>query len=288
MLIKDILSAKPVTFSCELFPPKVGTDLEKADLVVEKTAALKPDFISVTCGANGGNTQNVLRMAKHAGDCGSVGLAHLTCVSASREGIAERIAEMKAQGIYNVLALRGDLPEGMEKPEDACFQHANELVELLKCSGGFSIGGACYPECHPESASQAEDILNLKRKVDAGCDFLTTQMFFDNDLLYRFLNKLNRAGVDVPVIAGIMPVTSGRQVARITGLSGALMPPRFRNMLDCYGSNDAAMEQAGIAYACEQIADLVANGIRGIHIYTMNKPEIAGKILNNLSSVLMR
>ncbi|MBQ3131142.1 MAG: methylenetetrahydrofolate reductase [Clostridia bacterium] len=288
MLIKDILNSKPVTFSCELFPPKVGTDLQKADMVVEKTAALRPDFISVTCGANGGNTENVLRMAKHANDCGSVGLAHLTCVSASREGIAKRIAEMKDAGIYNVLALRGDLPEGMEKPEDACFQHANELVELLKGSGEFSVGGACYPECHPESASQAEDIINLKRKVDAGCDFLTTQMFFDNDLLYRFLNKLSKAGVDVPIIAGIMPVTSGRQVARITGLSGALMPPRFRNMLDCYGNNDAAMEQAGIAYACEQIADLVANGIRGIHIYTMNKPEIAGKILNNLSSVLMR
>ena len=288
MLIKDILNSKPVTFSCELFPPKVGTDLQKADVVVEKTAALKPDFISVTCGANGGNTENVLRMAKHANDCGSVGLAHLTCVSASREGIAKRIAEMKDAGIYNVLALRGDLPEGMEKPEDACFQHANELVELLKGSGEFSVGGACYPECHPESASQAEDIINLKRKVDAGCDFLTTQMFFDNDLLYRFLNKLSKAGVDVPIIAGIMPVTSGRQVARITGLSGALMPPRFRNMLDCYGNNDTAMEQAGIAYACEQIADLVANGIRGIHIYTMNKPEIAGKILNNLSSVLMR
>jgi len=288
MLIKDILNSKPVTFSCELFPPKIGTDLQKADVVVEKTAALRPDFISVTCGANGGNTENVLRMAKHANDCGSVGLAHLTCVSASREGIARRIAEMKDAGIYNVLALRGDLPEGMEKPEDACFQHANELVELLKGSGVFSVGGACYPECHPESASQAEDIINLKRKVDAGCDFLTTQMFFDNDLLYRFLNKLSKAGVDVPIIAGIMPVTSGRQVARITGLSGALMPPRFRNMLDCYGNNDAAMEQAGIAYACEQISDLVANGIRGIHIYTMNKPEIAGKILNNLSSVLMR
>lgn len=288
MLIKDILSSKPVTFSCELFPPKVGTDIQKADVVVEKTAALRPDFISVTCGANGGNTENVIRMAKHAGECGSVGLAHLTCVSASRQGIAQRIAEMKEQGIFNVLALRGDLPEGMEKPEEACFQHANELVELLKREGGFSVGGACYPECHPESASQAEDIINLKRKVDAGCDFLTTQMFFDNDLLYRFINKLNRAGVDVPIIAGIMPITSGRQVARITGLSGALMPPKFRNMLDCYGSNDAAMEQAGIAYACEQIADLVANGIRGIHIYTMNKPEIAGKILSNLSSVLMR
>ncbi len=288
MLIKDILKSRPVTFSCELFPPKVGTELQKADLVVEKTAALKPDFISVTCGANGGNTQNVLRMAKHAGECGSVGLAHLTCVSASREGIAQRIAEMKQNGIFNVLALRGDLPEGMEKPEDACFQHANELVELLRQSGGFSVGGACYPECHPESSSQAEDIMYLKRKVEAGCDFLTTQMFFDNDLLYRFLNKLAVAGVDVPIIAGIMPITSSRQVARITGLSGALMPPRFRNMLDHYGSNDAAMEQAGIAYACEQITDLVANGIRGIHIYTMNKPDIAGKILNNLSSVLMR
>ena len=170
MLIKDILSAKPVTFSCELFPPKVGTDLEKADLVVEKTAALKPDFISVTCGANGGNTENVLRMAKHAGECGSVGLAHLTCVSASREGIAQRIAEMKEQGIFNVLALRGDLPEGMEKPEDACFQHANELVELLKQSGEFSIGGACYPECHPESSSQAEDILKSIISQDRKCD----------------------------------------------------------------------------------------------------------------------
>ena len=286
MYIRDLLASKPITFSCELFPPKAGMDLARADEVVEQTARLMPDFISVTYGASGNTSHNTVRMARSIEDQGRTALAHLTCVSASRDGIQARLDEMRSSGIENVLALRGDLPEGMTKPDDACFQHADELVRVVKAHGGFCIGGACYPEGHTESASQEEDILNLKRKVDAGCDFLTTQMFFDNDIFYRFLYKLHAKDINVPVLAGLMPVTNKNQIGRIVKLSGTYVPPRFLNILDRFGDDPAAMEQAGIAYATEQIIDLVANGVRGVHLYTMNRPDIAGRIIANLSNIL--
>lgn len=286
MLIRDLLQTRSVTFSCELFPPKSGADLARADEVVEQTASLRPDFISVTYGASGNTSHNTLRMARHIEDSGCTALAHLTCVSASREGIGTRLDAMQENGIENVLALRGDLPEGETKPDDACFQHADELVREIRAHGGFCVGGACYPEGHVESASQEEDIAFLKRKVEAGCDFLTTQMFFDNNVLYRFLYKLYARGITVPVLAGIMPVTNKKQITRIVRLSGTSLPPRFQNILDRFGDNSAAMEQAGIAYATEQIIDLVANGVRGIHLYTMNRPDIAGQIMKNLSHIL--
>ena len=286
MFIRDLLQTKPVTFSCELFPPKAGTDLARADEVVEQTARLKPDFISVTYGASGNTSHNTLRMARRIEENGCTALAHLTCVSASRADVAVRLDAMQQSGVQNVLALRGDLPEGETKPADACFQHANELVEAIRAHGEFCIGGACYPEGHVESASQEEDIANLKRKVEAGCDFLTTQMFFDKNVLYRFLYKLYAKGITVPVLAGIMPVTNKKQMTRIIRLSGTSLPPRFQNILDRFGDDSAAMEQAGIAYATEQIIDLVANGVRGVHLYTMNRPDIAGRIASNLSHIL--
>ena len=286
MFIRDLLQTKPVTFSCELFPPKAGTDLARADEVVEQTARLKPDFISVTYGASGNTSHNTLRMARRIEENGCTALAHLTCVSASRSDVAVRLDAMQQSGVQNVLALRGDLPEGETKPADACFQHANELVEAIRAHGEFCIGGACYPEGHVESASQEEDIANLKRKVEAGCDFLTTQMFFDNNVLYRFLYKLYAKGITVPVLAGIMPVTNKKQMTRIIRLSGTSLPPRFQNILDRFGDDSAAMEQAGIAYATEQIIDLMANGVKYVHLYTMNRPDIAGRIANNLSHIL--
>ncbi len=286
MLIRDLLQEKPLLFSCELFPPKAGADLARADQVVEETAALRPDFISVTYGAGGNNSHNTLRMARHIEEQGCTALAHLTCVSANSETIRERLDEMQANGITNILALRGDLPEGMEKPQDACFQHAEDLVRVIKEHGSFCVGGACYPECHPESADQEEDLLYLKRKAEAGCDFFTTQMFFDNSVLYRFLYKLYARHIDVPVFAGIMPVTNKKQIKRIVGLSGTSLPPRFQSILDKFGDDPASMEEAGIAYATEQIIDLIANGVRGVHLYSMNRPDIAARIMGNLSHIL--
>jgi len=286
MLIKELLKSRPLTFSCELFPPKHGTDLLRADEIVEETARLRPDFISVTYGAAGHTAKNTLRMAHHIVEQDVVALAHLTCVSATKDGIYATLDGLAAAGIQNVLALRGDLPEGETRPPEACFQHADELVREIKAHGGFSVGGACYPEGHPESPSQEEDIRFLKGKVEAGCDFLTTQMFFDNDILYRFLYKLYAHGIDIPVLAGIMPVTNKKQITRIVKLSGTVLPHRFQNILDRFGDDPAAMEQAGVAYATEQIIDLIANGVKGIHLYSMNRPDIAGRIMGNLSCIL--
>ncbi len=286
MLIRDILNTKSTTLSCELFPPKQGTDLPRAYEIVQKTAQLGPDFMSITYGASGNTSKNTLKIASRIQACGVNALAHLTCVSANKADLDGILSEMERRGIQNVLALRGDLPEGITAPSGDCYQHANELVKAIKLRGNFCIGAACYPEGHVESSNQTQDIEFLKAKVDAGCDFLTTQMFFDNDVLYRFMYKLHAKNVTVPVLAGIMPVTNKKQIGRIVKLSGAVLPPRFLSILDRFGDDDQAMEQAGIAYTTEQIIDLIANGVRGVHIYTMNRPDIAGRIIGNLSCIL--
>lgn len=285
MYIRDLFNEKKLTVSCELFPPKKHLGFEEAEAVVEATAALRPDFISVTYGANGGAHKNTMRMAGYIESLGANALAHLTCVSATDGETASRIAEMRAAGIKNVLALRGDLPEGMEHyPRQ--YAHAIDLVRLLKEAGGFCIGAACYPEGHVESRNLEEDIVHLKEKVNAGCDFLTTQMFFDNSILYKFLYKIREKGITVPVLAGIMPVTNKAQIKRIVEMSGTALPPRFENIVDRFGDNPEAMQQAGVAYATEQIIDLIANGVNGVHIYTMNKPYIAAEIMKNIASIV--
>jgi len=286
MLIRDLLQQKSPVFSCELFPPKAGSELDHAYEVVRETAKCNPDFISVTYGAGGGNASNAFQMSKSVRDNGINALAHLTCVGSSRENIHQVLDILKQAGIDNILALRGDLPEGQEAPKNNQFQHASELVAEIKAYGGFCIGGACYPEGHVESNSQREDIAFLKKKVEAGCDFLTTQMFFDNNILYRFLYRLLSKGIDVPVLAGIMPVTNKKQITRIVKLSGTALPNRFRTILDRFGHDPEAMEEAGIAYATEQIIELVSNGVRGVHLYTMNRPDIAKRIASNLSHIL--
>ncbi|MBQ2662459.1 MAG: methylenetetrahydrofolate reductase [Clostridia bacterium] len=283
MHIADILKSKTPTVSCELFPPKQGTDLERACEVVKETAKLKPDFISVTYGAGGSVPANMLEMAKLVRSCGVEALAHLTCVSSTKEKINEFIGELEASGIENILALRGDIPEGYKFEEGVNYKYAYELVSEIKAHGGFSIGAACYPEGHPECENQNKDLENLKIKVDAGCDFLTTQMFFDNDMLYRFLYRALSKGIDVPVLAGIMPVTNKKQIKKMVALSGQLLPSRFMRIVDKFGDDPVSMEQAGIAYATEQIIDLIANGVRGVHIYSMNRPDIAGKIMANIN-----
>lgn len=290
MKIIDILNQNRLSLSFEVFPPKTETAFESVKNAVEQIARLKPAFMSVTYGAGGGTSKYTLEIAQNIEKRYAVPtLAHLTCVSSTRKAIAQRIAEMKACGIENIMALRGDIPQDLLDADRSGwdYRYAVDLVtELTAADRDFCVGGACYPEVHPESTDQAEDILHLKEKVDAGCDFLTTQMFFDNDLMYDFLNKIRRAGITVPVIPGIMPITSASQIERVVKLSGSYLPQRFRSLLDKYGDDPAAMKQAGIAYATGQIVDLYANGIRNVHVYTMNKPDVAESIRANLSDVL--
>jgi len=283
--ISDILNTGKVTVSCELFPPKHGAGLAGAQNVVRLTAALRPSFISITYGAGGGTSELTVDLADETQKQGIPALAHLTCVSSDRKTIKEELLKFKEKNIENILALRGDIPDGKPFPTDAQYHHACDLMKEIQSSGGFCIGGACYPEGHPEAESHDKDIESLKIKVDCGCSFLTTQMFFDNNILYNFLYRLLHHKIDVPVIAGVMPVINGQQIARICKISGTVLPPRFRAIVDKFSHNSAAMNQAGIAYATEQIIDLVANDVRNIHIYTMNKPDIAGKIMENLSEI---
>ncbi len=289
MKIIDILKQDQVGLSFEVFPPKTETSFENVRNATEQIAALRPSFMSVTYGAGGGTSEYTLAIAKNIKEkYGVPMLAHLTCVSSDKGSVQQRIQAMKEAGIMNVMALRGDLTPELEKTDRSHwdYQHAIELVQELRKAGDFCIGGACYPEVHPESPNQREDILHLKEKVDAGVDFLTTQMIFDNNLFFNFLYKIREAGITVPIVPGIMPITNANQVDRAIKLSGAFMPQRFRAMVDRFGSNPAAMKQAGIAYATDQIIDLYANGITNVHVYTMNKPEIAEGIQKNLSEIL--
>ena len=290
MKLSELLQQDKLSLSFEVFPPKTDTAFESVKAATEEIAALRPSFMSVTYGAGGGTSRYTLEIAKNIKEQHGVPtLAHLTCVSSTRETVAEKIAQMRKAGIENVMALRGDLtPELMGSDRSGwAYRHAIDLIRELRESGAdFCIGGACYPEIHPESADQKEDILHLKEKVDAGCSFLTTQMFFDNNLLYNFLYKIREAGITVPVIPGIMPITNAKQVKRSIELSGSFMPQRFKSLVDKFGSSPAAMKQAGIAYATDQIIDLYANGITNVHVYSMNNPDVARKIQENLSDIL--
>ena len=287
MKIKDILARDKVTLSFEVFPPKTDAGFESVMGAVEKIAALKPSYISVTYGAGGGTSKNTVKIASHIKkDLGVPSLAHLTCASSTREEVHAVIDRLKEEGIENILALRGDIPKDASFPIPGQYHYASELIRDIKEQGDFCIGAACYPEGHVESASKNEDILHLKEKVDCGVDFLTTQMFFDNSILYNFLYRIREKGITVPVLPGIMPVTNGKQIARICSLSGTVLPQRFLAVVDKFGDNPAAMQQAGIAYATDQIIDLIANGIQNIHIYSMNKPEVAAAIMANLSEIM--
>lgn len=290
MKLTELLAKDTPSLSFEVFPPKTDAAFDSVEHAVHEIAALRPAFMSVTYGAGGGTSQYTLEIAKRIKkDHGVPTLAHLTCVSSTRESVAERIEAMKLAGIENVMALRGDIPADRAGEDRSRwdYRYAVDLVRELKEKGaGFCIGGACYPEIHPESPHQKEDILRLKEKVDAGCDFLTTQMFFDNNLLYNFLYKIREAGITVPVVAGIMPITNANQVERAMKLSGSFMPQRFKSLVDRFGSDPASMKQAGIAYATDQIIDLFSNNITNVHVYSMNKPDIAQKIQSNLSDIL--
>lgn len=287
MKIIDRLREDKIHISFEVFPPKTDAGYEKVRSATEQIAGLNPSYISVTYGAGGGTSKNTAKIASYIREeLGVESLAHLTCASSTKAEVQTVIENLKALGIENILALRGDIPEGMVFPSEDRYHYAYELVEAIRRSGDFCIGAACYPEGHVENEHKEDDIKFLKQKVDSGVDFLTTQMFFDNDIHYNFLYRIREAGITIPVLPGIMPVTNGKQIARICQLSGTILPERFRAVVDCFGDNPAAMQQAGIAYATDQIVDLIANGIRNIHIYSMNKPEIAGAIMENLSEII--
>lgn len=292
MKIIDILNRKDMSLSFEVFPPKRETAFESVKLTAESIAANKPAFMSVTYGAGGGTSRYTLDIAKDIEEkFGVPTLAHLTCVSSSRAMVKEKIEEIHAMGIENIMALRGDLTPELEKTDPTTwdYRHAVEMIREIKESGyDFCIGAACYPEIHPDSSNQREDIKYLKEKVDAGVDFLTTQMVFDNNLFFNFLYKIREAGITVPVLPGIMPITNANQVERAIKLSGSFMPQRFKAIVDYFGSDPDAMKQAGIAYATDQIIDLYANGVTNVHVYSMNKPDVAQAIMGNLSNILWK
>ncbi len=289
MKITEILEKKKPTVSFEVFPPNARMTLSDVMAAAARMAIEEPDFMSVTYGAAGGTKADTVKIAYSLQEfLGIPALAHLTCVATEKEQVKGIALEMKEAGIENVLALRGDIQEGIPYPSPAYYTHANELIEQLRTLGDFCIGGACYPEGHPESANRAEDLRYLKQKVDSGCDFLTTQMFFDNDRFREFLADLRAAGIRVPVLAGIMPITNAAQIRRVDGLSGAYVPPELTRLVDHFGDDPAAMKQAGIHFATEQILDLLSSGVDGIHIYTMNKPDVALGLMENLRGLIDR
>jgi methylenetetrahydrofolate reductase (NADPH) len=287
MKIIDKLNEDRIHISFEVFPPKTDAGFEKVKDATDKIAQLNPSYISVTYGAGGGTSKNTAKIASHIKhELGVESLAHLTCASSTKEEVRQVIENLKQLEIENILALRGDIIPGMTFPSEDRFHYAYELVEEIKKHGDFCIGAACYPEGHVENEHKEDDIKYLKQKVDSGVDFLTTQMFFDNDIHYNFLYRIREAGITVPVLPGIMPITTAAQMKRSQELSGTVFPRRFLALLDRFGDYPDAMKQAGIAYATDQIIDLLANGVKNIHVYSMNKPEVAAKIMENLSEVI--
>lgn len=289
MKISEVLKQDKPTLSFEVFPPKKDTDFAQVEVAATQIAALNPSYMSVTYGAGGSTKGLTIRLAEEIQKKYDVAtIAHLTCVCAGKDSIRQALSDMKAAGIENILALRGDIPRDYEGEVFTDFAHASELAELIKASGDFCVGGACYPEVHPDSADRNADIEGLKRKVEAGCEYFTTQMFFDNNIFFNFMYRIREAGITVPVIPGIMPITKRAQVKNAVKLSGCNVPERFKNIVDRFGDTESAMSQAGVAYATDQIIDLIANGVNHIHIYSMNKPEIAKAIQDNLSEIIKR
>ncbi|MCR5403237.1 MAG: methylenetetrahydrofolate reductase [NAD(P)H] [Butyrivibrio sp.] len=286
MKISDLFRKKEVTLSFEVFPPKTDIAYEEVEKAAAEIAALGPDFMSVTYGAGGGTSRNTAKIAAGLQDKYGVNvIAHLTCASSTKDTVKTMIRQYRDMGIENIMALRGDIP----KEGRVCFDydHATELIyEIKSMDDSFCIGGACYPEGHVECERQSEDLVHLKEKVDAGCDFLTTQMFFDNSILYAFLYRIREMGIEVPVLPGIMPITNKKQVARSVALSGSTVPQKMKVMVDRFADDPEKLKEAGIIYACDQIIDLISNGVTHIHVYSMNKPEVAAGIMKNIATII--
>lgn len=286
MKICELFKDNHTVFSFEIFPPKKDGSIETVYNTLDELTDLKPDFISVTYGAGGTqpgcSTREIVSIIKEKYHTESI--AHLTCVNSTKADIDRVIEEFKVHGVENVLALRGDINPDIEPKKE--FPHACDLIAYMKERSDLSFSGACYPEGHPEAPSFDEDIANLKRKVDAGASHLMSQLFFDNDLFYRFLEKARAAGINVPIEAGIMPCINAKQIQRMVTMCGASLPHKFTRLIARYGDSPEAMRDAGIAYAVDQIIDLAANGVDGIHLYTMNNPYVARKISESVSRVI--
>lgn len=283
MYIKNLFKSNKMVVSFETFPPKENSVFDSVMNAIDKIASIKPDYISVTYGAGGGTSKNTVQIAsKIENELKVTALAHLTCVSSTKDEIKSILNELKENNIHNILALRGDIPQNFDFPNESNYKHASELIKDIKNFGSFCIAGACYPECHIECTSIDKDIENLKIKIDAGCDFLISQLFFDNTKMYSFLDKIRSKGIDVPIEAGIMPITNPKQINKMVDLSGASIPREFRSLLDKYSNDAISLEQAGIEYSLKQINGLKNYGINGVHIYTMNKPKVAQQIIDNI------
>ncbi|HML37798.1 MAG TPA: methylenetetrahydrofolate reductase [NAD(P)H] [Bacillota bacterium] len=288
MKINEIYNTKKTVISLEIFPPKLDSPIETIYKTLDGLADIGPDFISVTYGAGGKAKDRTVEIASRIKKEYHIeSLAHLTCISSTKDQIKDTFAEMKENGIENILALRGDIPEDpdFKFPTPLHYEHAGDLIREIREKGGFSIGAACYPEGHVDCENLVQDIKHLREKADTGAEFLITQLFFDNELFYRFMDAIDLAGIEIPVSAGIMPVLNKNQMLRITKLSGCKLPPKFLRILDRYEHNPEALKEAGEAYAIEQIIDLMAWGVRGIHLYTMNKPDTAKRIINNIENI---
>ena len=286
MKISEILKNNKVTVSFEVFPPKQWNKIESTKAVVAEMAKSKPAFMSVTYGASGTTSGYTTEIANAIKNSGITPLSHLTCLTSTKDKVEGVIDELAANGIENILALRGDIPEGFVFPDEQHFHHACELVEVIKSRGDFCIGGACYPEVHPDSRNRIEDLAFLKEKVDCGVDFLTTQMFFDNEIFLNFKENCRIKGIEIPIIAGIMPITNANQIKKSVELSNCAFPKKFKKIVERFGDRPESMKQAGIIYATEQIIDLMANGQNNIHVYTMNKPDVANAIMEGLSHII--
>ena len=287
MYIKDIFTQKKPVLSFEVFPPKQTASIEGVTKAIDEMAKLPIDYMSVTYGAGGSTSKKTADIAQYMEkELSLTALAHLTCVSADKDEIHAALQDLKDRGVENILALRGDIPKDGSYPMPNGYAYASELTRAIKDFGGFCVGGACYPECHPDCDSLEQDIENLKRKVDAGADFLVTQMFFDNEAFYRFRDMAARKGINVPITAGIMPLTNRGQIERMAILSGgASMPSKFTRMIAKYENNPDALRQAGLVYAVDQITELISEDVDGIHLYTMNKPETAQRIIGVITSL---
>lgn len=285
MKITNLFTKKKPTISFEVFPPNEIYSLDEVFGVIDELALLKPDFISVTYGAGGASRGRTVEIASKIKNKNHIeALAHLTCIGAEKDEIDSILTELKNNNIENILALRGDLPKDGTHLKKGDFLHASDLVKYLKNNDSFSVGGAFYPEGHQDT-NDLLDLFNLKIKVDSGTDFIISQIFFDNEQFYEFRNKLKKLNINIPIVAGIMPVTNAKQIRKITSLCGCTIPEKLRKILDRYENNPKALKEAGIAYATEQIIDLMTSDIDGIHIYTMNKTETAKKIMNSIQNI---
>ncbi len=286
MEISKILAEKTPSISFEVFPPKQETNLAEVKAAAGAIAALRPSFMSVTYGAAGSTSKMTVEVAADIKNLHGVSvLPHLTCVASSKEHVANMLKQIRENNIDNIMALRGDMPKDGIVCHD--YEHASDLIRDIRAQDPtICIGGACYPEGHVECTHKSDDIRFLKEKVDAGCNFLTTQMFFDNNIFYNFLYRVKDIGINVPVVPGIMPITTAKQLSRSVQLSGTSVPERFKAIVDRFGDDPVSMRQAGIIYASEQIIDLIANGVNHIHVYSMNKPDVAADILNNLKGII--